>query len=301
MLRALKYLVSDPPPLLVFEISRQAVVGAQRHPRSLRIERRAEHRLPEGAIEPDPGRLNVHDPEALRRAVANLLEQLGPVRRPQVALILPDASARLTVLDFDQFPADAQEQQKLLRFRLKKTVPFDIEQARLACRTWPSAGGFSVLVAAVPAEIVRQYEAPFEDAGLWPGHVSLSTAAALNLNRGGEMILFVKLAGGAMTIAAVDGSAVRMIRNVETLQLSQTTPRQALADIAADLYPTMVFVADRLGTAVRRVLLCGFGDLLAPALEFLPGDLGCPVEPLRSAQGIVAPAEAGLWGYVSAS
>ncbi len=67
-------------------------------------------------------------------------------KRRDVALILPDFSARISVLDFDQFPTDPKEQASLIRFRLKRSVPFDVEsaahqllgaeRARRVRRTW---------------------------------------------------------------------------------------------------------------------------------------------------------------------
>ncbi len=47
-------------------------------------------------------------------------------------MILPDFCTRIAVLDFDGFPADAKEQDALIRFRLKRAVPFDVESAALS-------------------------------------------------------------------------------------------------------------------------------------------------------------------------
>ena len=47
-------------------------------------------------------------------------------------MILPDYAARVTVLDFDAFPSVAEEQASLVRFRVKKTIPFDIDSAAVS-------------------------------------------------------------------------------------------------------------------------------------------------------------------------
>src|SRR3954466_2600600 len=47
-------------------------------------------------------------------------------KRGGAVVILPDFSSRVAVLSFDQFPADAKEQLSLVRFRMKKSVPFDV-------------------------------------------------------------------------------------------------------------------------------------------------------------------------------
>ena len=48
-------------------------------------------------------------------------------------MILPDYAARVTVLDFDSFPTIAEEQASpRARFRVKKTIPFDIDSAAVS-------------------------------------------------------------------------------------------------------------------------------------------------------------------------
>ncbi len=102
-------------------------------------------------------------------------------KRKDVALILPDFSARIAVLDFDHFPSDAKEQAALIRFRLKRSVPFDVESAALSY--WPQSLGHKkveVVVVMVPLEIVSRYEAPFRALGMNPGLVTTSSLAASN-------------------------------------------------------------------------------------------------------------------------
>jgi len=56
-------------------------------------------------------------------------------------VILPDFAARMAVLDFSQFPADPDEQRALVRFRMKKTVPFDVDAAAVSCLVQPRPEG----------------------------------------------------------------------------------------------------------------------------------------------------------------
>jgi hypothetical protein len=294
----LKALTSDPPPLLVFEFDEAGVVGVRRNPKSLEPEARAERFFEPGVLDPAPGRPNIRDAQAVDGAVESLLEELGPVKRNEAALILPDESSRLTVLDFDVLPSKAEERQKLFRFRLAKSVPFDVQEARLAAAVQRGAQGIAALVAVTAAEVVRQYEAVLERAGLWPGHVSISAASTLNLVPEGGMTLLAKLSSRMLTLCAVDGGVVRMVRAVERAPESLDDGERALEDMLADLYPTLVFVADNLGARVDRLALCGFGDLLNPALQRFPRELGCPVEAIRSPHGPTPARECGIWGYL---
>lgn len=298
MLERLKQLVADPPPLLVFEISEQGVAGIRRNPKTLEVEARTFQPVGKGTVEASAVKENVHRPEEFQQAVEATLMDLGAAKRPDIALILPDDSSRLTVLELDKLPGDAKERMTLIRWRLKKTVPFDIERARISYQAQTGGEGVSVLVAASPPEVVQQYEAPFQNAGLLPGYVSLSTASALNLTPVGGMTALAKMAGRTLTVVALDEGAVRMIRHIDLAAHPPEAVRARLQDMVSDLFPTFVFVQDNLGKPVSRLLLCGFGDLLRPALEAFPGELDCEVEPLRSPAGIVNGNEAGLWGYV---
>ena len=91
----------------------------------------------------------------------------------------------MAVLDFDNFPSDAKEQLALIRFRLRKSVPFDVESAAISYFVQPAEGKkFDVVVVVAPLEVVSRYEAPFRAAGMNPGLVTTSSLAALNLDRG---------------------------------------------------------------------------------------------------------------------
>jgi len=87
-------------------------------------------------------------------------------------------------LDFDAFPSDAKEQMALVRFRLKRSVPFDVESAAVSYCAQPAVDKKTEVVAAVaPLEIVSRYEAPFRAVGMLPGLVTTSALAALELAR----------------------------------------------------------------------------------------------------------------------
>jgi len=73
--------------------------------------------------------------------VASALEEAQSVnpakKRREIALLLPDMSARVMVLTFDAVPDKSDEVLSLIKFRLKKPVPFDIEDAAIS---WHGVG-----------------------------------------------------------------------------------------------------------------------------------------------------------------
>ena len=284
----LKGLLQEPPPAMAFEISEAGVAAARLGART----EMAFEPLKTGTLAVSPLRENVVDVDDFSAAVRRLAGTQAPRKRRDVALILPDFSTRTAVLDFDGFPADAKEQLSLIRFRLKRSVPFDVESAALSY--WAQPGGakkFDVLVTMAPLEIVSRYEAPFRAAGLAPGFVTTSALAALELAPEGGLTVLAKLTGRALTVLVRDRGVVKLARCVEL-------PTTGLDDVAAVLFPTFVYIEDNLGGAAERLLLCGFGARTDEAERHFRAEAGMTVEPLRSPMGVPGENDAGLLGYL---
>jgi type IV pilus assembly protein PilM len=209
-----------------------------------------------------------------------------------VALILPDFSARIAVLDFDNFPSDPKEQASLIRFRLKRSVPFDVESAVLSY-VQQTAGHkkIDVVVVMVPLEIISRYEAPFRQAGMNPGLVTTSSIAALELAPEAGISVIAKMSGHVLTVLVREKSALRLVRCLEL-------PSPDLFDIGAVLLPTFVYVEDNLGGPAEKLLLCGFGEDTGEAERRFREELGVEVEPLRSPLATPGENNAGLLGYL---
>src|SRR5581483_8236527 len=123
---SLASLLNDPAPGFAFEISEGGVAFARTAaPADVKFQA-----IPPGVVEASPVHDNVAQPEKLGDAVAQLSGP--PSRRRRAALIVPDYAARVTVLDFDRLPDNAEEQRSLIRFRLRKGVPFEIDAAVLS-------------------------------------------------------------------------------------------------------------------------------------------------------------------------
>src|SRR5712692_7387990 len=118
----------DPPPAFAFELS-EAGIAMARTGKEPDFDFRP---LDAGIISVSPLRDNILEPEKLASTVRGMVPPNGSRKRRDAALILPDSSVRVSVLDFDSFPTDAKEQLSLVRFRIKKGVPYDVESAILS-------------------------------------------------------------------------------------------------------------------------------------------------------------------------
>lgn len=288
-LEKLRGLLLDPPPAMAFEISEAGIAAA-------RIGAHAElvfQPLKTGTLTVSPLKENVNDADDFAAAVRSLTAAQPGRKRRDVALILPDFSARISVLDFDSFPSDAKDQASLIRFRLKRSVPFDVDSAALSYHP-QTAGHKKIDVVAVmaPWEIVARYEAPFRALGMNPGLVTTSSLATLELApEAGGVTVIAKISGHVLTVLVRDKAALRLVRCLELTS-------QQLDDVAAVLLPTFVYVEDNLGGRAERLLLCGFGAATEEAQRRFQEELGVEVEPMRSPLGAPGENNAGLLGYL---
>ncbi|MBI3209569.1 MAG: hypothetical protein HYZ37_11800 [Candidatus Solibacter usitatus] len=290
-MQQLRHLVDEPPPEFLFEFSDAGIAWAH-HGRFWRF---GFESLEPGVLSATPVRDNILLPEKLEAAVRSLVPAVpGSKRRRPAAIILPDYCGRIAVLDFDSFPNEWHEQMALVRFRVKKSVPFDLDSASVSFHVQPHPGGGKrrdVVVAVVSLDILARYEAAVRVAGLQPGLVTISALSALHLLDSPGLDVTAKISGRVLSIAVTEHNMLRLFRCVE---LDTVTPEE----IGAVLYPTFAYVEDEFKKRPARLLLCGFGDMVPDASRILGAEMQVQVEPLRSHLGLPGPYNAGLLGYV---
>jgi len=289
VLQPFSFLWKDPPPALAFELS-EAGIALARTGKSPDFDFRP---LPPGVITVSPLRDNIAEPDKLAGVIRGMVPRNGGRKRRDAALILPDACVRVSVLDFDNFPSDPKEQLPLVRFRIRKSVPYDVESAILSY--FPQAGQGSkkidVVVALAPAEILARYEAPFRLNAIEPGLVTTSALASLDLVKENGIVVVAKLSGRILTFLVLSSGILKLVRSLELGE-------PGVAEIAADLYPTFVYIEDNLDGRAEKLLLCGFGALAVAAREQFTRELGMPVELIRAGTGPAAENSMGLLGYL---
>lgn len=281
-------LLQEPPPAMAFELSEAGIAVARLGSRT-ELDFRP---LKPGVLSITPLKDNVIEPDELSLAVRAIAPQNGGRKRRDVALILPDYSTRIAVLDFDNFPTDVKEQASLVRFRIRKSVPFDIEAAAISYFVQAAEGKQCDVVAVLaPLEVVSRYEAPFRSAGMNPGLVTTSALAALNLVPDGGITVVAKITGRVLTVMVLEHGRLKLVRCLEV-------SGNDIAEIAADLYPTFVYIEDHIGAKAERLLLCGFGERAEEARQQFRQELSIEVALVRSP--LVPPGEnnAGLLGYL---
>jgi type IV pilus assembly protein PilM len=284
---ALASLLQDPPPTHAFELSEAGIAFA---PVSQPALARFSSWEP-GVLLVSPLHDNIQQPQVLVDRIRSLAPANGN-RKRRAAVILPDYCARVAVLDFDTFPSDFEEQQALVRFRLKKSVPFEVDTAMVSYVEQPRVGAkVEVLAAVISSDIVVQYEAPFRAAGFHPGLVTTSSLAALNLLAPDGITLLVKLSGRVLSVLVLQDNAVNLARCVEM-------EGGRLDDIESVLHPTIAYIEDELKGRPKQIWLAGFGPEMEEMGPRWEKEWGVAVQAIRSRFGSPEKGNAGLLGYL---
>ena len=184
---------------------------------------------------------------ALRKALESVC-----LRSREVTLIVPDAAVRVLLLDFDELPAKHTEALPVVRFRLKKLLPFDADDAAVSYQVMANAkSGLQVLALAMPRELLADYESVVREAGFEPGAILPSTLAALaGLPEGDAPLLLVNAGREGVTTAIVKAGVLLLHRTVDLgadLRADQKADRRvanqllldaAAAQLASNALPT---------------------------------------------------------------
>jgi type IV pilus assembly protein PilM len=272
-------ILRDPPPEFVFEVAADGIACSFVRTSRARPSAGIQHLpLKPGVIVPSPVKENVLDPAAFAAAVGKLTPPATGRGRRGAALILPDNCVRIAVLDFDTLPDKEEDRRPLINFRLKKSVPFDIEEAALSY--FPQAGK-KVIVALAPSEIVAHYEAPFRAAGLHPGLVTVSSLAMLDLLPVTGSLVLAHRSADALTVIALSDGVVTIAR---TLEIGNTadpdTETDPLDEVIAAIYPTLAYIEDQTGSRPGKLFIAGFGEHPETSSTRLSVELEIQVEPI---------------------
>lgn len=226
------------------------------------------HELSPGSVVPDLIEANLRERTSVFQALRDALGSVSGRSRDVIA-VLPDAAVRVVLLDFDTLPTGREEAEAVVRFRLKKSLPFDIDKAKVSYQSQTSTTGLRVIAAVALSSVVEDYESAFREAGYSPGIVMPSMLAALGMAEAGGPTLVVKVDARTTSIAIMDKQQLLLFRTLENTRGVTITGEQ----LAEEVYPSVVFFQDTYRMNIDRIFVTGISDLgvAAPALRAQTG------------------------------
>jgi len=274
--RMARWLDALPHPPLAIEIAADRIAAA-RWSRAGSLDGFAVEALPPGAIVPSAVETNIVNPAAVKTAVVNACGRLH-AREEEVALILPDPVIRVFVQHFEEFPRSPQEAIPMLRWKLKKSVPFEVDETLISyMRQAPREDGVDVVTALARLRIIREYESLAESAGLHPGVVQSSSLAAISILDDEKAALLARVSGSTLTTAIVRDGVLCGYRCTELpVHSAGLTPQMLLEEI----FPVAAYYQDTWREGIQSVCVAGLGSRLAEFLRPLEDEFHCRVRSL---------------------
>lgn len=257
----LKFL-HDRRPRIACEFSSTRIVAARKAENGM-IDNVSVQPLEPGSLTPDLNGANLADGGAVRTILQNALAAVDGTGR-DLAVVMPDASYRLALIDVDVLPERQEEIEPLVRHRLKRSLPFDVDKAHVCWQTQLVNGKTHLLAGAVLRSVLDEYEAVVRDAGFNPGLVLPATLASLRLVDAEVPTVLIRLDPTTTSIVIVHHRAVVLVRLLDRVSVS-LAEQGKLGDA---VYSSLMYFQDVYGTKVQKVLISG-----APPSEALMSEI----------------------------
>jgi len=259
---------SSSKPKLACEIAADRVLAARVSERGDMVETCTANELAAGSVVPDLLETNLRERKRVFDTVRETLGSLNSRSRDVIA-VLPDAAVRVMLLDFETLPANRVEAESVVRFRLKKSLPFDLDKAKISYHAQPAASGLKVVAAVALTSVIEDYESVFREAGYSPGIVLPSMLAALGAADADRPTLVVKVDARTTSIAILDKNQLLLFRTLENPRGVTITGEQ----LAEEVYPSVVFFQDTYHLNIEHIFVAGLSDAggAVPALRAQTG------------------------------
>jgi type IV pilus assembly protein PilM len=259
---------SGSKPKLACEVAADRVLAGRVSDSGDVVAECASHELAPGSVVPDLIETNLRQRSAVYKTIEDTLGRVGGRSRDVIA-VLPDAAVRVVLLDFDALPTSRQEAEGVVRFRLKKSLPFDVDKAKVSYHAQISGGNVRVIAAVALSSVVEDYESAFREAGYSPGIVLPSMLAALGAANTTSPTLVIKVDARTTSIAILDKQQLLLFRTLENTRGVTITGEQ----LAEEVYPSVVFFQDTYQLNIDKIFVAGLPESggAAPALRAQTG------------------------------
>lgn len=255
-------------PKLACEIAADRVLAGRLMDQGGGLEACAARELAPGSVVPDLVENNLRQRSAVREGIETALGGVAG-RSKDVIAIVPDAAVRIMLVDFETLPSDHEEALGVVRFRLKKSLPFDVDKAKVSYHSQKIKGEMKVVAAVALGSVIEDYEAAFHEAGFSPGVVLPSTLAALGAADGKRPTLVIKVDAHTTSLAILNEDQLQLFRTLENARGITISGEQ----LAEEVYPSIVFFQDTYQLNIEQIYVAGLPETggAAPALKAATG------------------------------
>jgi hypothetical protein len=238
--------------------------------------------LPEGCVKLSMTQPNILDPGTFTQALRAVLERAGVMDGGRAALVLPDPLARVALVPAAEVKGNRSQVDELIRFRMRKAVPFEVRDAQVASAAGGARTGDPLMLGAIYRPVLEGYEAACRAVGLYPGLVELSGLALLNATFGPRPTadrLLVNWDAGYVSLILARGEWPILVRTLTSEAASSPD------DVAREVVNTVLYYRERLGGA-------GLAEVVVRSAVMPPAEaVAVLAEPLELTPEVVDPGE----------
>ena len=263
-------------PKLACEIAADRVLAGRVVENGSGLEACAAKELAPGIVVPDLVESNLRQRAAVRDSIQSALGGVAG-RSHDVIAIVPDATVRVMLVEFDTLPSDQEEALGVVRFRLKKSLPFDVDKAKVSYHAQKIHDEVRVVAAVALGSVIEDYEAAFNEAGFNPGVVLPSTLAALGAADGKRPTMVIKVDAHTTSIAILNQDQLQLFRTLENGRGITISGEQ----LAEEVYPSIVFFQDTYHLNIEQIYVAGLPES-GGAIPALHTSTGAEVQELIS-------------------
>jgi len=255
--------------------------------------------LPPGVLIATLTRPHLPDPAPLAAAAESVLGEVAP-RESRISVVLPDTTARVSILKFGRMPATRQEVLDLIRFRMQKVLPFRLEEAAIDFQLLSNGTTEEpeFLAALIQRPVLFQYERLFGARDRVPGLVDLDSFNLANLlSRGGGIgasdagdRALVNAAEGYLTVLFFRDGRLNFYRCKQLSDEERALPERLHAAIRRELASCAAYYREHLSGAgmayaAARIVEGDPGAILGAVQE----EMGCPAQILDPSRAVTLP------------
>jgi len=120
--------------------------------------------IPEGVVQPSFIEKNIIEPEVLKEEFSKAARKMS-LKGKDIALVFPELSQKTFTFSFDSLPGPSREREQIIRFRIKKGMPFLPEDARISYDLVPRDSGLRAVVILTRTNIIKEYDDFFQQFG----------------------------------------------------------------------------------------------------------------------------------------
>ncbi|MBN1939371.1 MAG: hypothetical protein JW843_07285 [Candidatus Aminicenantes bacterium] len=246
----MRYLTAPPVPSTAFHLGPGYLGGLRRSRKTGSVKGSVLRPVSAGILEFSFDRPNIVRPEAFLSIVKDSVRRLGGTEGP-AALLLPETCVKTALLSFESLPAGPEEREKVVRWKLQKTLPLAGAETRLSFAVHQAEDGAKAFCVVAREAVVQEYEQVLAKAGLSVRLIGIPTPALLGClpRNGASSFLVVNVERDHFAALAVIGGEPFLFR------VKPLSPDTLWAEAADETAATIRFLEEREKTRIETVWL----------------------------------------------